>query len=463
MPSGASVYRTLVRRMEDLETSIDETADSIEKQEQTIDSLQQRRAEAFLALARFHLPEMSAEAVAGTLAEFGDRAKGIFQEKQARTAELRTDIPKARAEIRNLRDELHGLTDDLNRIGGDRDRLRAEVDEELNASPGWDDLTARARTAHARTQAAERRYDVAVAERTEKLPAYDADTFFSYLNGRGFGTPEAKGNVLTRRLDAWVADVTGYVEAHQDYEVLQELPAYAEKQRNEERAALEQVSAELHERTAPVAERHGLTAVMQEGDEVYARREEVIEALRAAEKRHQSMEEELAAMDDTHGQYHERALEEIQDFLQSRTIEDLVAEAKRTEDARDDAIVADLSDVESALSSARKDLLQLRGMRTTQLKQLKDLRNLRHDFELHDWNGGRSRFSGGFDMDGLLLGYLAGRSSVSQIRNHVSNSQHFQAPSSGSWGSGGFGGGGGFSSGGGFGGGGGGFSTGGGF
>lgn len=471
MPSGSAVYRMLMGRIGEVEEDIQRTADEIATRESEIAGLQQRRAARYRDLARFHLPEMTAQAVAGTLAEMGERVGAIYEEKQRRLGELRELVPAVRREISTLETELSELTEALNRIGGERERLEALVNAELAASPGWSDLNARVRTASARAEAAERRYEIALAERAEKVPAYEASVFFEYLRARNHGTEQAAGNSLTRRLDAWVAGLTGYEEARADYEVLNVLPEHARSLRDAERATLEQVSAPLEERRSAAVESHGLGAVLREGDALYDKRERVIETMREAEDRHLRLLDELSAMDETHGRYFERALGEVRAYLEGRDLGELVAMARSTADARDDAIVADLTEVAESLNAAREDVATLRASRTQALKHLKAFKELRHDFERHDWDGRRSVFDSGFDMGDVLVGFMAGRHSASDLRGQIRRHQRFRPResgfSSGGFSSGGgFGGrsGGGFRTGGGFGGGRrGGFSTGGGF
>ena len=132
--------------------------------------------------------------------------------------------------------------------------------------------------------------------------------------------------------------------------------------------------------------------------------------------------------------------------------------------------MGELGEIDARLAELRRELAGHMEERTRLAERLAGLERLRDEFEANDWNGRRSRFDDGLDINALLLGYLAGSHSHGHVHRVLGRNQHF-APVSDSFGGsgfgrGGFGGGGfssgGFSSGGGFGGGGG-FSTGGGF
>lgn len=111
----------------------------------------------------------------------------------------------------------------------------------------------------------------------------------------------------------------------------------------------------------------------------------------------------------------------------------------------------------------RTRLSEAKEERSRLASRLAEMEDLRDRFEADDWNGRRSRFDDGLDVNALLLGFMAGRHSSGHVHRMLHRNQHFLPVGDSGFSSGGSFGGGGFSSGGGFGGGGGGFSTGGGF
>lgn len=461
MTSGRVVHGRVVARIRSAEETVDALTGEVEELEAELAELGERREAAFRALAEIHLPEMTAESVAGTLAGMRERLGAILTRKEERRRDLGELVPAARAEVVSVEGDLDQLLAELNRLGEERERLEGLVLEELSGDPEWRSLTERARRARSRVEAAERRRETALEERKEKTPAYDRDPFFSYLHRRRVGTPEAAGNALTRSLDAWVAESVDYGEARRDYEVLLALPEHAAARLEEEREALEAVAGPLGALRDAAAERHGLTSVLRQGDSVYAAREEALDALAEAEERHRALAAERASLDDDRGRYFEEALGELQAFLDGRTPGELVETARATDDPRDDELVEELAGIDGRMEAAAAELSRARMDRSRALEQVEDLRKLRRYFERSDWNGRRSEFRDDVEVDALLLGYIQGRHSVTHVRQRLGRAQHFRAHDSG----GGFFTGGGFSGGGTSGGGssGGGFSTGGGF
>lgn len=463
MQTGRDIHRRMVRRIRRVRSRLDE-------QEQGIDELQigmaetgERRAGAIRSLAEFHLPAMKEDAVGTTIAEMESSVRAIFDEKKERLREVERRIPGQRDAVAAAEAALASVTEALDDTGQERARLARVVFEELQGIPRWQGLFERARLLEARVAASGKRHEAAEREQAEEVPAYDGDALFSYLARRGYGTPSAAGNALTRRLDHWVADVTRYEDARAKYDFLNALPGHAAAVLEEDRAALANALPPLARLEEEVMDRHGLTPVLAQGEQLYAERETARRVVREAEVALRELTDELAALHDERGSYFESAIDGLETFLEGRTLDELVAMARATRDPRDDALVAELLEIDGRLAELRAELGARRKERSRLASRLAGLEEIRDRFEADDWNGGRSRFDDGLDINALLLGFVAGSHSSRHVHRMLGRNQHFlpvHGPSPGGFGGGGFGGGG-FSSGGGFGGGG--FSTGGGF
>jgi hypothetical protein len=474
MHSGAAVHRTLSGQIREVGQRLEEMAEEITERQAEIADLIRRRESGYRSLAEFHLPEMSAAAIATSLRELDHRLRAILDEKLDRRRELEGLIPERRSGILRIQERLDALTAELNGIGEERERLARVAFEELERNDRWVRLFEEARRGRARVEASERRYKVALRERAEKTPAYERDPYFSYLRGRGYGTSGAGGSALTRRLDAWVADIVGFERAQANYDFLMELPDHALAARDAARVELDGILEPLTALEKDTFDRLGLTPVLDRGDDLYAEREAMIGRLAEAERGCDQLTDERVSLEDTRGGYYEEAIDELEEHLQGESPETLLARARETGDPRDDAIVEEIVATEAALDEARTALAELSESRAALTRRHKELKKLSWEFEASDWNARRSRFRSDLDMDALLLGFLAGRHSAGHVRGELLSSQSFRAIGAGSSSSssssgsffsgGGFSGGGGFSTGGGFGGGGGGgFSTGGGF
>ena len=468
MHTGRDVHRTLMRRIRKLRRKVDEEERGIEEVQRRMAERGERRAATVRSLAEFHLPGMNEEAVAGTLAEMEGGIRAIFEEKRDRLEVVERSLPGRREGVEAAEAALAGVTDALNDVGRERARLARIVFEELQDIPRWRSLSGQVRKLEARVAASGKRHEAALRERAEKTPAYRRDPFFAYLARRRVGTEAAAGNALTRRLDRWVAAVTDHEAARASYDLLNALPDHMESVLEQDRKALATATPPLARLEQEVIDRNGLTPVLERGERLYREREEARRALRDAEAALRALTEELAALHDERGSYYERAIDGIETHLEGRSLDELVAMARKTGDPRDDVLVARLRRIAADLADLRVCLAERRRERTRLATRLAGLEELRDRFEADDWNGRRSRFDDSLDMNALLLGFVAGTHSSRHVHRVLDHNQQFLpvGGSSGFSSGGGFGGGGGFSTGGGFGGGfggGGGFSTGGGF
>ena len=465
MHDGRDIHRSMVRRIRKVRRRLETEERQVDTLLTELAEAGERRAATMRALAAFHLPEMSEEAVAGTLATMETSIRAIYDDKKDRMREVERLIPGQRDTVSEAETALARVTEALNDTGQERARLAHTVFEELQGMPHWQRLFKQVRRLEARVAASEKRHEAARREQADKVPAYERDPFFSYLRHRGHGTARATGNAVTRSLDRWVAGVVQYDDARAKYDFLNELPDHAAAALADDRAALEAAVPPLARLEGEVIDRAGLTPVLERGERLYREREEARRALRDAERVLRDLTDENAALHDERGSYYESAIDSLEAFLEGKTLEELLTMARATGDHRDDVLVGELGEIDARLAELRRELAEHKEERSRLADRLAGLERLRDEFEANDWNGRRSRFDDGLDINALLLGYLAGSHTHGHVHRVLGRNQHF-APVSDSFGGSGFGGGGfgggGFSSGGGFGGGGG-FSTGGGF
>ncbi|MDE2763862.1 MAG: hypothetical protein OXK74_13940 [Gemmatimonadota bacterium] len=456
MHTGRDIHRDLVGRIRKVRRGVDRLEREIDDLQGRLAETGERRAATVRKLAEFHLPGMNEESVAGTLAGMEAGIRAIHEEKKERFDEVERRIPEHREVVGAKETALETVTAALNDTGEERARLARIVFEELQGMPEWRSLFDRVRRLEARVAASERRHGAASREQKEETPAYESDPFFAYLSRRRYGTAIAAGNTLTRRLDRWVAAVTDYEAVRERYDMLNALPGHAASVLDEDREALAEAAGSLAALEEQVIARNGMKPVLERGERLYAERREARKALRDAETALRALTDEMVALHDERGSYYERAIDGIEAHLEGHSLRELVAMARGTDDPRDDVLVAELGELDGRLSDLRARIAERRDERSELSSRLADMEDLRDRFEADDWNGRRSRFDDGLDVNALLLGFLAGRHTSGHVHGVLSRNQSF-LPVGGS----GFGGGG-FSSGGGFGGGGG-FSTGGGF
>ena len=465
MHDGTDIHGSMVTRIRKVRRQLDDEERRVDALQQQLAETGERRGGTIRALAEFHVPGMSEEAVADTLAEMEDSVRAIFDAKKDRLSDVERLIPAQRGTVAQAEAALATVTEALNETGRERARLAHIVYGELQAMHRWQQLFKRVRRLEARVVASEKRHEAAQREQADKVPSYERDTIFRYLAHREYGTAAAVGNAVTRGLDRWVAGVMQYDDARAKYDFLNELPHHAAAVLEEDRRALATAVPPLASLEDEVMDRNGLPPVIEQGERLYREREDARHALRQAETTLRALTDEHAALHDERGSYYESAIDGLEAYLEGKTLDELVTMARATGDPRDDVLVAELREIDAQLAELRAELAERKEERSRIADRLAGLEEIRDEFEASDWNGRRSQFNDSLDINALLIGYLAGSHSSGHVHRVLDRHQHFLPlvdSFDGSSFGGGFGGGG-FSSGGGFGGGGGGFSSGGGF
>jgi hypothetical protein len=325
-------------------------------------------------------------------------------------------------------------------------------------------------------------------DRAEKGKPYEADSLFSYLWTRGFGTPAYVGAGLSRALDRWVARVANFEPLRRDSWMLTELPArfdeHAQRMRLKADDDLAAVQALEH------AAAEAANVPQREQDLANA-----AEALAAVDARIESHEAAIDALIENRAAFaagddelSRRCNEILRDALRGETMRSLRERASATPTPDDDAAVDQLTEVRANLPRAEEEAKRYRALHETNRERAVKLDEIRKRFKESRYDAVSSEFVNGALIATLLTQLLAGALGVGdtwdglkrQHRNRVMHSDpRFGSgrfprggnPWGGGWGhrgGGGFGkrgggfGGGGFRTGGGFGRGGG-FKTGGGF
>jgi hypothetical protein len=219
--------------------------------------------------------------------------------------------------------------------------------------------------------------------------------------------------------------------------------------------------------------KHSLPVILEETGIMDATRENLVRQIEQLNQNYTEFENELEELEDTRGRFYNKAIGKITKYLKGQKMEALRRKAIETPDPKDDGIINSLDEVNEKLESEKEILGPLLEKQKSLAKKLKGLRSIEKEFSDNNYTSSRSRFDSGFNLNALIIAYLAGRMSVSDMKRKINNNQHFKpretytsyssrsSSSGSSFSTGGGFGGGGFSTGGGFGGGR--FSTGGGF
>ncbi len=389
----------------------------------------EQRERLFHSLTEVYLPELGREAIDDLkrrLPAMHRRVDGVLRAKHEelqRLDEVRIDSAGRR---RELLAKLDGVTDRIEELAIERDRLTEKVGKALAADPRHGELARSAEQSRLRREQAQRRHDEAVLERDEKIPDYEGDLLFGYLLRRNYDTPEYNPSKLARRLDRWIANKVSFRRQLEKYRLLLEIPDVAQAGLEADDRDYEQAAAQLRGLEKSIEDLHGLTTVVERGEQLYEDRQSMVDRVEQIDEAIRQANQRLETLESTRGEYYKEARDALSDFLESRPIPQLREIALSTATRKDDRLAEDLEHWEQEWAAVGRRLRDVESKQQATAVRLDGLRQVDHRFRKKDFDASNSTFAQTLDFDRLLKGFLAGGLTVAKLWKAIAGSQRFE-------------------------------------
>ncbi len=473
MTSGSTIYSKIKQKVAEVENERNKLSGEIDRYERSISNLTNQREEAFVELAEFYLPSLEAKAVKETLKEVRAGVEAIFQEKQERRSKLEEDLSKSRTKKHQMEEQYETVTAHLNDKVKERDKLTDIVNKHLAGDQNYTLLFGQTTEANERLKQGQQRVEEVSNDAKNKLPAYEANKLFMYLARRKFETEGYKGRGLFKKLDSWVAKKIDYVESKKSYDFLKSMPELMALEVEKREEELNNLAKKVEAIRTDAADKYGLLKVLAEGKAIGQKRDSLMKSIENEDSLQKSYSDEIKSLNNTKGAYYHQAIDKLKGYLKGETIQDLIKKAKDTPSERDDRLVGIIDDADKQVKAYKGAIKDKRKDWDAVNEKLEGLNEIKRKFSSNDYDSSSSSFDSDFNINAVLIAYIAGKMSSHDVWKKIDSKQNFEhrssyssSSSSSSWGggshsSGGGFGGGGFSGGGGFGGGG--FSSGSGF
>jgi DNA repair exonuclease SbcCD ATPase subunit len=470
--SGSSVHSKIKEQITEVENEHENLSSKIYDYEKRINSLMGEREDSYSKLATLYLPEMDAGSVKNTLKEVQKEVQAIFEEKQNRRKKVEELMKDSNENKKGLEGKFENVTEKLRERGKEHDKVKETVIKECNGNPKYNEIHSQANQAKERSEQNKRRVDEVQKEAKEKLPSYENNRLFSYLIERKYNTDAYIGNTITKKLDAFVAKIIKFDEAKKNYDFLKSMPGLMKEEVDKKQKDLDNLVNYLREMENETGKKYNLQKIIKEGVDLSKERKRIIEEIGKLDQKYNDYMQERKELDNTKGEYHQTAIKKLKEYLKGNDIADLKQKARATPGTEDDKAVSRIEEIDNGIRELKDKSKEIIKERDGVGGKLENLKDLQKKYTSNNYDSDSSYFKSGFDINNLLILYMAGKMSHDDAWNDMKNHQfeeHHSSYSSSSYSSSrssshdsdsGFGGGG-FSSGGGFGGGG--FSSGGGF
>lgn len=259
------------------------------------------------------------------------------------------------------------------------------------------------------------------AEAASKLKAFMEDPFFSHLQRTGFGTDAPKGRWIFRGLDQWLATRINYEQSARDYKTLTELPTRAK--------------AEYEASTGQLVGAQDKVAEIMEGIDKDIGLGQARNRLEAAQQRLQERRTMISTVQDElnrHMAGTDGSLKKISDVItktmQAMSLPTLDRLTRETENHEDELALSTYSSLVESDERLRNEVANMQNRLESVALRFRRAKSLREYCEDQGFDNGSRIFNRGFDLSGLVEGYMLGKIEQSMFGRKIESSSEIERP-----------------------------------
>ena len=431
---GSEVYSNLSERVNKSETEFSTLQREIQETQHSLLEATKRKDVLFLQLANHYLPELVDERTLTSIKAANDAVSKIMHDKRIREEFVERQIASIAKNKGVLEQRIKGLSGEIDAGSETLTQRSGSAKAHLEADPRYLELTSQARHSETLISRLTGLKKEADSEAKEKLPSFTRDPVFSYLLARNFGGAGYNANFVTRFLDSAVAGVIRFDDAKESYRRLVSYPDGLGQRIEREKDSLGKKIPEIKRLEKKEYDVAGVTELLTELNGLSERRKSLMGEDARFSNEYDALHQELTDIRASKGSYHAKAIQVVKDVLLGKeTEESLLRRARDTPSTEDDKIVEEIIKINEKIPGYETTLRARNKEAEAMKEQVDRMRQLKTTFETNNWHGSRSRFDSGFDINTLLVGYLIGRSSLSDVTSRMDSSQHFESPPSSSY------------------------------
>ena len=225
MVKGREVHDRLEAKISELQSHEVDLITKIASSEDEINNLTTLREDIYAKLAFTYLDEAEARNLTGMLKSSQREVNKLFEERKSRRAfiEERLELNSKKRDVHNS--EVNNLVNMLNTTEKQRESVLVDIKHVLAEDQTYQEASKNLSFAAASFEQAKKRQDTLARRAPEEIAKFDKNPLFSYLfHKQNFGTDAYSSNLLTARLDPFVAKVINFAEQKQNYEYWRSMP-----------------------------------------------------------------------------------------------------------------------------------------------------------------------------------------------------------------------------------------------
>ena len=422
---GEDVYGNIKKKVREVERQHEQISQQVYTCEKEISGLTEERENCFVNLALTYLPSLNAESVKQTLNEVRCEVQRIFTQKQERRKTVEQEMLGLQTEKQEKQQTLEEITRELKVMGETRDRLRDAIGKELDGKTNYVELKNNVTESGKIADRNKKRLLEMRQEATDKLPEYIHNNLFMYLVNRNFGTSEYTKKGIFAQLDSWVAGVVNYSENKRNYDFLMTMPELMHAKIEGQQEEVKKLETQVKKIEKEAEDRHGLTKILEEGEENTKTRKGVIESIGKIDEKYSEYTNERKELDNSKDEFHQEAVKKLKDYLKGASITELKEKARATSGTADDKLVGRIEEIDLRVRTLKDEAKGYKQSRDILADKISGLNRIKTKFSNEDYEGSRSYFND-INVNSLLLGYLAGQHSENHVWSNLEENHHFR-------------------------------------
>ncbi|WP_090595395.1 hypothetical protein [Pelagibacterium luteolum] len=427
--SGPKAMRALDDALRDIRREEDDITKRIARTNERVGKLRETELGQLRALAKIRLSPDSQADLTGTLSAAEKQARDMLKSHAGVLSDLEKQLSEHEESLAKLSEERQSLLEAMASRQAELDALAGPVRAALAADPEHARLAANLTERENMAIEADRKADLAEADRAQKGQPYRDDPLFAYLWERGYGTSQYKAGNITRMLDAWVARLVRYHDARPNYAMLTAIPERLREHAERLDADVDALEFDVAAREMAALDAAG-GQVARQAIETARERIAVIDATVLA------LEDEREGLADRHKQLADgtdptvaSAVDVLSEAIRLTSVEKLIADAKVTRTEEDDAIVQRLKETRRRIAEEQVELDDERARLKTLEARRRELEDIEFEFKKSRYDDPRSRFGEDRLVGDFLTDFLKGGMNASTYWNHWRQSQDWTGTS----------------------------------
>ena len=404
MASGLQTLHDIDTAISKARRAVTEASALPKRAAKALADVQRARASAYDQIAKDRIALIEAGS-GGDLGYVDRQAEKLLDAHDIEEARLSEKIDASLAAISDIEARRRAQESAVTKAVDIYDKAVSSAEAKILKDPDYQAAVKKTEDLAATALRAQDKLTIAQQDETTKGEPYRNDPFFAYLSGRQYGTRDAKGWFLTKALDGWVARISNYRKAAENYRRLTAIPvrlaahvALLERNATAQDLALQKLEDEMLRREG-VHDLHEASMKAQQALDA------IDQELEAAETAHQDLRAQHTAMTSGQSGPYNEAIALLSETLARKDLPSLRRLAAQTQTRSDDAAIEDLRELSRTAKDLRDDQSEAVRLVKKYQRTLSDLENVRRRFKQRRYDAPSSSFKND-DLIMRVLGQL---------------------------------------------------------